>query len=102
MTAIKAYKVTTVAAMLSSSERTILREITKGKLHAFRVGVQWRVLHDDLEGYVEMQRIPIPLPQLPGWSYGNSTNRPHISPEVQRVLNELDKPIKRRKKKQSG
>lgn len=44
------------ARMLGVSEKTIEREMNRGKIPGFKVGSQWRILIRDLETYIEQQQ----------------------------------------------
>ena len=46
-----------VAKMLKVSERTVQREVTAGKLRAFRVGRSLRFRLTDVEKYMERQEV---------------------------------------------
>ncbi|NCC66431.1 MAG: DNA-binding protein [Spirochaetia bacterium] len=46
-----------VATYLRVSRATICRWCGSGKLPAFKIGKSWRVQKNDLEGYIQQQRI---------------------------------------------
>jgi len=46
-----------VAKHLRVSKRTILREVEHGKLEAFRVGKALRFKREDIENYIEKQKV---------------------------------------------
>lgn len=48
-----------VAKRLETTERTVLREIKRGKFpNAFKVGWSWRIPKSDLDDYVRKARAP--------------------------------------------
>ena len=49
------YKPRDVADVLRVSEVTVARAIRNGKLSAFRVGGQWRILGSDLSQYIHFE-----------------------------------------------
>jgi excisionase family DNA binding protein len=49
------YSPSEVAKLLRVSPATISRVIRDGKLKAFRVGGQWRILGAELQAYIESQ-----------------------------------------------
>ena len=62
-----------VAKYLRVSRATICRWCGNGKMRAFKVGKGWRVQQQDLERYIQQQRLlqaavpgdePLPQPQL--------------------------------------
>lgn len=46
-----------VSKYLKASKRTVQREVESGKLKAFRVGKSLRFKKDEVEEYIEKQRI---------------------------------------------
>ena len=46
-----------VSKYLKTSKRTVQREVESGKLKAFRVGKSLRFKKDEVEEYIERQRI---------------------------------------------
>lgn len=48
------------AALLDVHPETIRREIARGRLKAFRVGAQWRILRSDLHTYTHSPRATTP------------------------------------------
>jgi excisionase family DNA binding protein len=50
------YRPSEVAKVMRVSALTITRTISGGKLRAFRVGGQWRILGSDLMSYLNRER----------------------------------------------
>lgn len=57
--AYKAYKLGEIANLLKVSVQTIIREINRGHLRAWKVGKQWRVSEDDLKQYLDSRPDPL-------------------------------------------
>jgi len=47
----ESYRIDELASRWDVNERTVRREIKRGKLEAFRVGCAWRVRHGEVERY---------------------------------------------------
>lgn len=86
--------------MLDSTEDTILREIRRGRLAAFKVGVQWRVTDEALAAYMEALQCP-DEPKEKATSVGTTGGRGggqrSLSPQGERVRGILEEGIKRKR-----
>ena len=49
----RAINANTAAAALACSRRQVTRMLADGRLRGFRVGRDWRVYHDSLDGYIQ-------------------------------------------------
>jgi excisionase family DNA binding protein len=56
---LKKLKLAVVADELSCSERTVRRLINDGELPAVRVRGSLRITREDLDGYIERQRVSV-------------------------------------------
>lgn len=59
-----------VSQILNISERTVSREVARAKLRATRVGRQVRVTQEDLDEYIESNRVvqQVKATRLEGWA----------------------------------
>lgn len=98
----EAYRISTVAAMLDSTEDTILREIQRGRLGAIRVGVQWRITDAQLAAYVEAQTChdePKEKATSRGTPNAKNGGRRSLSPQGERERAILEAGLKRKQER---